>query len=347
MFFQKRRYKFDKECAYHSYCNYIQKVYPYAKFTRDNDRSLHQFYTFLWNQKHPFLFLGRTMLVSLLPVLDVYNTNYFVCKNQNIYCIIYNKVEKVFAILDSNDEQVRYDTSMELYMELTNAEYVFMELNKSISSIIIQKLIRMENKNNYYRANCMNIRMVVQNYDNSIVEESNPDTDVMKEMIMMKKTEDSAKKFEMEILRQFNRLKKAEMTSQPEQPIDRPKVERTKVERPKMERPVGEKSTTKNNESVTKLCNTCGTSSSDYLTERRIARKVIPSKQTAEYSAERKANRANIQQVVKVIDPEKLKEMYPDAKSPTYYRNLRQTTRKDKDIDPLRKKMLEIKSSDV
>jgi hypothetical protein len=337
MFFQKRRYKFDKECAYHSYCNYIQKVYPYAKFTRDNDRSLHQFYTFLWNQKHPFLFLGRTMLVSLLPVLDVYNTNYFVCKNQNIYCVIYNKVEKVFAILDSNEEQVRYDTPMELYMELTNAEYVFMEINKSISSLIIQKLIRMENKNNYYRANCMNIRMVVQNYDSSVVEESKPDTDVMKEMIMMKKSEESAKKFETEILRQFNRLKKAETTSQPEQPVVRPKVER----------PVGERPITKNKEPDTKLCNTCGTSSSDYLTERRIARKVIPSKQTSENTAERKANRVNIQPVAKVIDPEKLKEMYPNAKSPTYYRNLRQTTRKDKDNDPLRKKMLEIKSNGV
>jgi len=54
---------------------------------------------------------------------------------------------------------------------------------------------------------------------------------------------------------------------------------------------------------------------------------------------ERRRNRENavIDISNKITDPVQLKEMYPNAKSPTYYRNMRQTIRRDKDPDPLKK----------
>lgn len=352
MFFQRRRYKFDKECAYHSYCNYVQKVFPYFKFNRDNDRSLHHFYTFLWNQKHPFLFLGRTMLVSLLPVLDVYYTNYFICKNQHIYTVMYNRVEKVFAVLDSNEEQIRFVTPMELYMELTNAEYVFMELNKSIAPNIVQKLFRIENKNNYYRANCMNIRLVVQNYDNTIATELDKENaDVVRERIYAQSGEDYVKKFEMEAMREYNKLV-AKDVQRAKKEVNAVRTDEAKVVKSEPEKPtvVKPKEPVKKDGTCPRLCRNCGTTgpADDYLTERRIARKVIPSKQTLEYGIERHRTRKNAAVVVpdRVTDPEKLRGLYPKAKSPSYYRNLRQNTRKNKDSDPLRKLVDSSKKND-
>jgi hypothetical protein len=215
-------------------------------------------------------------------------------------------------------------------MELTNAEYVFMELNKSIAPIIVQKLVRIENKNNYYRANCLNIRLVVQNYDNTITENAEDNPDVVRERIYSKKTEEDAKKFELEALRRYHRI-----VDVPTAPVETPVVQQPKPVREKRQFEQTKKS---NSESCTKLCTNCG-SGEEYLKERRMARNMMPSKQSFDVGVERRRNRENavIDISNKITDPVQLKEMYPNAKSPTYYRNMRQTIRRDKDPDPLKK----------
>jgi len=151
------------------------------KFNRENDRSLHHFYSFLWNEKHPFLFLGQLMFMSILPIMNVLQTNYFICKDQHIYTVLYDSKNNVFAVLDSDEEQIRYATASELYEEVRIADYLFIELNMNIVPFIIQKLDRMESKNSTYKTNCSNIRQVVQSYQSSLKHNEEMDATVIEQ----------------------------------------------------------------------------------------------------------------------------------------------------------------------
>jgi hypothetical protein len=173
LFFQKRRHQYDKECAYHTYCNYIQRTYPIIEFCKMNNRTLHKFYEFLWKQGHPFLFIDKSVFhtfmtpVSSLPSgginkSKVYPTNYFICKDHHIYVVIYRNIR--YVVLNSNMETMRFISGPQLYTELNDADYVFIELNDKVVDIINQTMGDIYTKNEYYRIHCDAINDVIEMY---------------------------------------------------------------------------------------------------------------------------------------------------------------------------------------
>jgi hypothetical protein len=118
--------------------------------------------------------------------MNVLQTSYFICKDQHIYTVLYDGKNNVFAVLDSDEEQIRYATASELYEEVRIADYLFIELNMNIVPFIIQKLDRMESKNSTYKTNCSNIRQVVQSYQSSLKHNQEMDPTVIEQRMYNK-----------------------------------------------------------------------------------------------------------------------------------------------------------------
>jgi hypothetical protein len=165
MFFQQRRQLYDKECIYHAYCNYIQRVFPIITFSKSNDHTLKSFYEFLWKQTHPFLFMERAIFLATIEAVKTQRippTNYFICKNQHIYTALFRGCR--YVILDSNEEEPRYVSSVKLATELCDVEYVFMELTVANHEDILNKVRDVSQKNEYYRQRCESIVTTIEMY---------------------------------------------------------------------------------------------------------------------------------------------------------------------------------------
>jgi hypothetical protein len=164
LFFQKRRHQYDKECVYHTYCNYIQKTYPIIDFCKMNNRTLHKFYEFLWKKGHPFLFMDKTVFHTFMSPIGstVYPTNYFIFKEHHIYSILYRNIR--YLILDSNMESPQFVSAPQLYDKLNDADYIFIELNDQVIDAIERTMSDVYVKNEYYRIHCDAINDAIDMY---------------------------------------------------------------------------------------------------------------------------------------------------------------------------------------
>jgi hypothetical protein len=324
------------------------------KFTRENDRSLHHFYSFLWNQKHPFIFLGRMMFMSLLPIFNVYQTNYFICKDQHIYTVLFDSKNNVYAILDSNDEQIRYSTGPELYTEIGNAEYIFIELNDHIIPSIITKLDRMENKNETNRVNSQNVRQVVLTYQNSLKHEAEMDPSVIQHRMINRDTsgpninnsiiEDLTKpfdQFDKKLFKKKNEVTKP-VTTASSIPAVTVKEPTNKESFDASNNPVDnstDKPVSKRIERRTPIipsitpCEGCPSigrgSSNESLQERRAKRNMVASKASVETEEERNKRMEKMANIIKEKAEKAEQSRNPDAKSVSYYRKMRMDQKKD------------------
>ncbi len=168
MFFQKRRYVFDKECMYHSYCNYIQQSYPIRRFGQSNDRTLGTFLSFLWKNGHPFLFVERQMIPTLIHYGRPYRTNYFICKLAHLYTVLNRNYNyNLFVSLDSNNDELSGLSSIDLYKSLLSADYLFIELNDDVVESIHQTVKNMSDKNDFYKQQRDYIYQCIDMYKNT------------------------------------------------------------------------------------------------------------------------------------------------------------------------------------
>jgi hypothetical protein len=334
------------------------------KFTRENDRSLHHFYSFLWNQKHPFLFLGRMMFMSLLPIFNVYQTNYFICKDQHIYTVLYDSKNNVYAILDSNDEQIRYSTGQELYTEIGNAEYIFMELNDHIIPNIITKLDRMENKNETNKVNSQNVRQVVLTYQNSLKHEAEMDPSVIQQRMINRDStgpninnnliNDLTKPFDQFDQKLFKKNKEKrepvvtnnKKESVPTAPSVIPSVSIKEPVKKEDSEPTDKTDTVDSQVLASRQierrthilpsiipCDGCPSigrgSSNESLQERRAKRNMVASKASVETEEERRKRMEKMASVIKEKSEKAEQTKNPDAKSVSYYRKMRTDQKKD------------------
>lgn len=178
MYFASRTFTYDKKCAYYSYCNYLG--YEYKDKFLDNN-TVEEFYQFLWQKNHPFIFIEKATFMSLF-MKNIPHTNMFLVENNHIYLIKKNQVPtniddklklqtiKQYTLMDSNLKETQTILREQIMERVMRSTFVLVELTPAINSYLKITMKPYIQKNEFYRKKYQHITKMIDLYNERIGE---------------------------------------------------------------------------------------------------------------------------------------------------------------------------------
>lgn len=159
MYFISRRYKYDKKCAYYSYCNYIGYEYK-GDFIQNT--TVEEFYQFLWKQNHPCIVIEKPIFMSLF-IQHLPKTSMFLVENNHIYVIQYNEPNQ-YIVMDSNYDKIDYITNTDLKQHAMRSTYIVLIITPWLYNYLKLHIQTHKHKNNYYKQKYTHIQDILDIY---------------------------------------------------------------------------------------------------------------------------------------------------------------------------------------